>query len=164
MVWEVHEAQGSDLVEVTAEGRTSGAWGAHTCLLPVRTRSSLVFQQHQRTEDVQAPSIAQEVAEDNHCYGLPSRQSLGSSREGAITRRRKSSCVQPVLHQGLKLCFFGQLLSPSCTTTEMFLAIQGPERLCTEPAVARRGQPIHSSECSRGKDSKSLTAPAVLFQ
>lgn len=113
---------------------------------------------------VQAPSIAHETAEHNHCYRLPSRQSLGSSRAGAIAHSRKSSCIQPVLHRGLKLSFFGQLLSPSCNISETFLAIQGPERLCKEQPIARGGQPIHSSDCTRGKDSKSLTAPAVLFQ
>lgn len=63
---------------------------------------------------------------------------------GVIVLSRRSSCIQhtPSSHQGLKLSFLGQLLSPSHNIPGIILALLGPERFCEVLAVARAGQPI----------------------
>lgn len=62
--------------------------------------------------------------------------------------------------------FPGQLLSPSCNITGVFLAIRGPDRLGEAPAATSGGRAVCSRDRSRGKGSESLraTATATLFQ
>lgn len=162
------------MLEVVAEGRTgAGAeGGSHACPLPARSKSHTW-----RYGETSAPCTLEllplpvsQLRSQNPAAvtDSPEGRAGGAAGEGVIARRRTRSCVQhvPAFHRGLKLSFLGQLLGPSCNITGLFLAIQSPERLCEVPAVARGGQPVRSSDCSREKDSKSLTASATaaLFQ
>lgn len=76
---------------------------------------------------------------------------------GVIVHSRKRSCIQhmPSSHQGLKLSFLGQFLSPSCNIPGIFLALLGPERLREVHAVVRAAQPIGSGDCSRRNIQKA---------
>lgn len=104
---------------------------------PRRSEQSSVHVQASPTADNPG-----EAVEPKQCHQLSQR--LGGAQGGVIVLSRKNSCIQhsPSSHQGLKLSFLGQFLSPSCNIPGIFLALRGPEKFCEVLAVARAGQSI----------------------